>query len=136
MPEDISNLSIQYIKGVGPHKAKLLKRLGISTVKDALYYLPYRYEDRSALKKITNLSYGQTETVIGTITSTKVIKTPGRNFSIFELIVNDGSAVLRGKWFNQPFMKNTFTVGSSVLLCGTVKKNPYWGIGFDFNSDV
>ncbi len=134
MPKDLSDLSIQYIKGVGPYRAKLLQRVGISTVKDALYYLPYRYEDRSALKKINSLSYGQVETVIGTIISAKVIKTPGKNFRIFELTVNDGSALLRGKWFNQPFLKNTFTVGSSVVLCGTVRKNPYWGIGFEMDN--
>jgi ATP-dependent DNA helicase RecG len=134
MPNDLSELSIQYIKGVGPHRAKLLKRLGISTVEDALHYLPYRYEDRSALKKISGLSYGNAETVAGKVISTKVLRTRGKNIRIFELVINDGTALLKGKWFNQPFMKNTFTVGSTVLLCGTIRKNPYWGIGFEMDN--
>ena len=134
MPEDPPDLPIQYIKGVGPHRAKLLKHLGIRTVKDALYYLPYRYEDRSALKKISGLAYGQTETVAGTVISARVIKTSGRNFRIFELGINDGSALLKAKWFNQPFMKKTFTIGTKVVLCGTVRKNPYWGIGFEMDN--
>lgn len=45
------NLPIQYLKGVGPKKANLLKKLGIQTVKDALYYLPSQYEDRRNKKK-------------------------------------------------------------------------------------
>lgn len=134
MPKDLSDLHIQHIKGIGPHKAKLLKRLGITTIGDALYYLPYRYADRSSLQNISGLRYGETETVSGTVVSAKVVRTPGKNFRIFELLINDGSGVLRGKWFNQPFMKNTFVVGSKVVLCGTVKKNPYWGIGFEMDN--
>lgn len=134
MPDDLPSLSIQYIKGVGPHRAKLLKRLGISSVDDALYYLPYRYEDRSSLKKICELSYGQMETVAGTVISAKVMKTRGKNFRIFELVIGDGSGLLKGKWFNQPFMKNTFIEGRTVVLSGTVRKNPYWGIGFEMDN--
>lgn len=134
MPDDLPSLSIQYIKGVGPHRAKLLKRLGISSVDDALYYLPYRYEDRSSLKKICELSYGQMETVAGTVISAKVMKTRGKYFRIFELVIGDGSGLLKGKWFNQPFMKNTFIEGRTVVLSGTVRKNPYWGIGFEMDN--
>ena len=38
--------SIQYIKGIGPKRAQILSRLGITTVRDALSYLPREYEDR------------------------------------------------------------------------------------------
>jgi hypothetical protein len=37
---------VQYCKGIGPKRAELLNRLGISTVEDALSYIPWRYEDR------------------------------------------------------------------------------------------
>jgi ATP-dependent DNA helicase RecG len=134
MVRDLSDFQIQYIKGVGPKRAKLLTRLGIKTVKDAMYYLPYRYEDRSNIKKISDLGYGDIETVSGKVISAEVIKLPGRNLRIFELTVNDGSGLLKGKWFNQPFMKNNFKPGYKVLLCGTVKRNPYWGIGFEMDN--
>jgi ATP-dependent DNA helicase RecG len=132
--KDLSDFQIQYIKGVGPKSAKLLTRLGIKTVKDAIYYLPYRYEDRSNIKKISDLGYGDVETVSGKVISAEVIKLPGRNLRIFELTINDGSGLLKGKWFNQPFMKNNFKTGYKVLLCGTVKRNPYWGIGFEMDN--
>jgi ATP-dependent DNA helicase RecG len=134
MPKDLSDFPIQYIKGVGPNRARLLSRLRITTAKDALYYLPFRYEDRSNIKKICDLQYGQTETVSGKVSSADVIRLPGRNLKIFELVLNDGSGVLKGKWFNQPFMKKTFSIGDQVLLCGTVKKNPYRGIGFEMDN--
>jgi ATP-dependent DNA helicase RecG len=134
MAKDLPEFQIQYIKGVGPHRARLLNRLGIRTVRDALYYLPYRYEDRSNIRKISDLRYGNIETVSGKVISAEVIKLPGKNLKLFELTINDGSALLKGKWFNQPFMKKNFKVGNEVLLCGTVRRNPYWGIGFEMDN--
>lgn len=134
MVKNLSDFQIQYIKGVGPKRAKLLTYLGIETVKDALYYLPYRYEDRSNIRKISDLIYGNMETVSGKVISAEVIKLPGRNLKIFELTVSDGSGLLKGKWFNQPFMKKNFKIGHKVLLYGTIKRNPYWGIGFEMDN--
>lgn len=134
MVKDLSDLRIQYIKGVGPKRAGLLTRLGIKTVKDALYYLPYRYENRSKIRKIADLRYGNIETVSGKVISAEVIRLPGRHLKIFELTVNDESGLLKGKWFNQPFMKKNFKVGHEVLLCGSVKRNPYRGIGFEMDN--
>ena len=134
LDKDLSDFQIQYIKGVGPERAKLLTRLGIKTVKDALYYLPYRYEDRSNIRKIRDLIYGNMETVSGKVISAEVIKLPGRNLKIFELTVSDGSGLLKGKWFNQPFMKKNFKLGHKVLLYGTIKRNPYRGSGFEMDN--
>jgi ATP-dependent DNA helicase RecG len=134
MAKDLSDFQIQYIKGVGPQRDKLLSRLGIKTVSDALYYLPYRYEDRSNLKKICELQYGNVETVAGKVISAEVIKLHRKNLKLFELTLNDGSGLLKGKWFNQPFMKKNFKVGQELMLCGTVKRNPYWGIGFEMDN--
>lgn len=127
MDKDLSDLQIQYTKGVGPQRSKLLNRLGIRTVKDALYYLPHRYEDRSNLRKISNLQYNNVETIAGRVVAAEVVRLPKRKMTIFELIVNDGSGFIRGKWFNQPFMQKNFKVGQQVVLCGTVKINSYHG---------
>ncbi len=134
MVKDLSDLQIQYIKGVGPHRAGLLNRLGIKTVKDSLFYLPYRYEDRRSIKKISDLIYGNTEIAAGKVVSAEVIKLRGKNLKLFELTINDGSGLLKGKWFNQPFMKRNFKVGQEVLLCGVVKKNAYSGIGCEMDN--
>jgi ATP-dependent DNA helicase RecG len=134
MVKDLSDFPIQYIKGVGPKRAKLLNRLGITTVRDALYYLPYRYENRTNIQKISDLNYGQIETVYGRVVSAEIINPRGRNLRIFEMTINDGSGLLKGKWFNQPFMKKNFKIGYEVLLHGVVKRNPYWGVGFQMDN--
>ncbi|MBI4689636.1 MAG: ATP-dependent DNA helicase RecG [Nitrospirae bacterium] len=134
MGKNLSEFPIQYIKGVGPHRAKLLNNLGITTVEDALYYLPYRYEDRKNIKKISSLGYGQLETVIGKVISAEVIKLRKGSLKLFELTVSDGSGLLKGKWFNQPFMKKNFKIGQEVILSGIVKRNPYLGAGFEVDN--
>lgn len=134
MHKGTSSPDIQYIKSVGPHRAKLLNRLGIKTVRDALYYLPYRYEDRGNIKKICNLILGSAETISGKVISAEVARLRGKNLKIFELTISDGSAVLKAKWFNQPFLKKNFEPGIEVLLYGTSKINPYRGAGFEMDN--
>jgi ATP-dependent DNA helicase RecG len=118
---------IQYCKGIGPKRAELLNKLGILTVEDALYYLPWRYEDRGNLKKIGRLTYGSYETVAGTVVSAEVAQTKRQRVKIFELVITDKSGMLVGSWFNQPFMKKAFKAGQKVILSGIVKSNPYRG---------
>jgi ATP-dependent DNA helicase RecG len=125
MDSDPTNNHIRYARGVGPQRVKLFTRLGIKTIIDALYYLPYRYEDRSNLKTISQISPGEMETIRGRIVSSDVVSVRGGKFKIFEITVNDGTELLQGKWFNQPFMKKVLRVGQEVILSGVVKRDPY-----------
>jgi len=118
---------VQYCKGVGPKRAALMKKLGIATVEDALSYLPWRYEDRGNLKKIARLTYGAFETVSGEVISMEVVQTRRKWVKVFELVIKDGTGVLVGSWFNQPFMQKAFRTGQKVILSGVVKANSYKG---------
>ncbi|MBI5848112.1 MAG: ATP-dependent DNA helicase RecG [Nitrospirae bacterium] len=117
---DSTGLSLQFVKGVGPHKARLFASLGISTIADAFHYLPFRYEDRSNLKPITDLQPDSRETVSGTIVS---LKAKGNRLGILEAVLTDGAGYLKITWFNQPFLKKTFKMGQSIVVSGTVKRN-------------
>ncbi len=56
MSADFLNNSIEYLKGVGPKRAELLKtELGIFTFNDLLNYFPFRYVDRSKFSKISEI---------------------------------------------------------------------------------
>ncbi len=118
---------VQFCKGIGPRRAELLRKLGIETVIDALSYLPWRYEDRGNLKKISRLTYGSYETVSGEVVSADVIQTKRQRLKVFELVITDRTGILVGSWFNQPYMKNTFRPGQKVVLSGIVKSNPFKG---------
>lgn len=130
MVKDLSELSIQYIKGVGPQRARLLNRLGIKTVRDMLFYFPYRYEDRTNIRKISDLTVGPLlsggiQTVSGRVIA-KDIRRVSKKLNLFELKVSDKTGTVVGKWFNQPFMEKRFQKGQEIILSGVVKF-PYRG---------
>ena len=50
----MNNKSIQFLKGVGEKRAEMLKKKGISTVEDMLYFFPRAHEDRTEIKEIAD----------------------------------------------------------------------------------
>ena len=123
MDKALPEHSIESVKGIGPQRAKLFLRVGIRTVSDALYYLPYRYEDRTELKKISEIRPDGTGTVQGKIVFANDIRTRMRKFRIFEIAIHDGTGLLKAKWFNQPFLQKNFPLGKEVILSGIVKNS-------------
>ena len=64
MNNDVLKQKIEFIKGVGPLKASLLNsEVGIFNLNDMLHYFPFRYEDRSDIKKLTDVKNGSLEGV-------------------------------------------------------------------------
>ena len=43
---------IRFLKGIGPKRAAQLESIGLRTIEDLLYHLPFRYEDRRQIKKL------------------------------------------------------------------------------------
>ena len=104
--------SLQYIKGVGPKKAALLKKLQLETAADALFFLPFRYDDRSQIKQIADLTPGEIVSFTGTVTNAGIVHV-GRRRKIFEAVVKDCSGFIRVKWFqfNKSYMIEKIKVG-------------------------
>ncbi len=126
MESNASAPGIERARGIGPQRARILDRIGIRTINDALLYLPRRYDDRSNLCSISSIQEGHFATIRGTVIASAV-KPLRRGLRIFELTVNDGTGLIRAKWFNQPFLKRNFRIGQDVILSGTAKRNPYAG---------
>lgn len=122
MDRNLPENPIESVKGIGPQRAKLFLRLGIKTIKDVLYYLPSRYEDRSGLTKISEIRPGDSGTVQGRIVFANSIRARARKFVIFEIAIDDGTGFLKAKWFNQPYLQRSLAVGQDVVLSGIVKQ--------------
>ena len=124
---------IQYIKGVGPARAKLFNRLGLHTVEDLLYFIPFRYEDRGNIKPIREISQSRDtlqgaatyQTVQGRVISARVVITQRQKKKIFEAVIGDGSGYITAKWFNQTFLKDVLKKDRMVVLSGHVKADHY-----------
>lgn len=89
---------IQYIKGIGPKKAEILKKsIDIETVNDLLEYFPFRYEDRSRLFKIHEIVSSATAIqVLGRVVDIETI-TKGRKRLVATF--QDETGLVKLIWF-------------------------------------
>ena len=76
MSSNFLQTPIDYLKGVGPNRADLLKKeLGIHTFQDLINLFPNRYLDRTNYYKIGQLQQTGSEVqVIGKITHIKIVE--------------------------------------------------------------
>jgi ATP-dependent DNA helicase RecG len=112
--------SIQYAKGVGPKRAVTLSRLGIRTVEDALWFLPWRYEDRSVIVPIGRLTAGRQATVCGLVQQVRLKQTARRRLTIVTADVRDQTGSVTALFFNQPYLEKLLQPGVRVMLSGPV----------------
>ena len=56
---ELSETSVQFLKGVGPSRKKILENLGVESLEDLLYLFPRRYEDRRQMTKLAQIKIGE-----------------------------------------------------------------------------
>ena len=111
------------ISRVGESTAKRLKKLGIETVRDLLFYFPFRYDDFTNLTPIAKLAAGQSANVVGQIELIQNKRSWKRRMNITEALITDGTETLKVVWFNQPFIARNLHVGDKVSLAGRVEES-------------
>ncbi len=111
---------VQYVKGIGPRLAEVLRAKGIATVDDLLHYLPFRYEDRLNPRSVAELRAGEMATVIAEVRNSGLFRT--RRMPIFQLTVGQGRARLKCIWFNATYLQGRFQPGQMLALYGKVEE--------------
>lgn len=119
---DLINQSIREIKGVGELRLSLLKKLDISTVFDLLTHYPKDYEDRSKIKNIADLQNGELCSFEGTIVSNVNEARPRRGMTISKVSIQDSTGKITAIWFNQHYIKNSFSIGSNYIFYGKAER--------------
>ena len=118
------NDSVQFIKGVGPNRAKLLNLLGVNTVQDLIDYYPRAYEDRTKVKKIEELEDGE-EALIEAVTVSGVsVFRLRRNMTIVKVLVQDDTGRCLITWFNQDYIKTKIHAKEKYRFYGKITKKP------------
>lgn len=122
---------VKYLKGVGPARAEILASHAIRTVEDLLYYIPFRYEDRTRVSPIRELVPGQTVTILARVLTGGLLRTR-RGVYIYDLAAADASGpqargMIRCKWFNAVYLeqKKVFRPGQRVFFYGKVEVDRY-----------
>ena len=121
--EDVNNIPIKDIKGIGSKIAAKFEKKGIKTVEDLFYFLPIRYEDRRDTCNICDVKEGEKVSVVGTVTAYKSLFFRHSRRKAFEAIVEDSTGLLSIKWFqwNRHYLKSICRKGNLLLLSGEVK---------------
>ncbi len=125
---DALQMSLQFLKGVGPRRAASLQESGLSTIEDLLYRLPIRYEDRGDLQAIETLKSGKAASVVGEVLGCHLRSTRRPGFKIFEILIRDSTGVIRAIWFNQPFLQDVFQLHQRVALFGKIDRGRSGGL--------
>jgi len=112
---------VQYVKGIGPRLAEVLRAKDIRTVDDLLHYLPFRYEDRLNPRSVAELRAGEMATVIAEVRNSGLFRT--RRMPIFQLTVGQGRAKLKCLWFNAAYLQGRFQPGQMLALYGKVEED-------------
>ena len=123
MTEDSKDLhSVTNLKGVGPKISESLKSLGIQSVQDAMFHLPFRYEDRTVLTPIGDASYDKSVLVEGEIVKSTVVFR-GRRMLFTEIY--DGTGRLTMRMFNFAMAQHKALKEGLMIRCyGPVTPGP------------
>jgi ATP-dependent DNA helicase RecG len=113
---------LRYLPGIGPKRADQLAGIGLLTVEDLLYHLPFRYEDRRRINKIAAALPGREESFIGRLAALQKRFNPRRRAHLLVGKLSDDSGVIGLIWYRAPaFLANRLAAGQTLLVHGKVE---------------
>lgn len=118
---------IEALSGVGPTRKTAYNKMGIYTVEDLLYHFPRAYEHRGdvrALAESRDEAYrtgkARMATLLTVSTEPRVSRVKGR-MTVLKFRAFDESGSCEITFFNQEFLRNTFSVGGVFRFYGRVE---------------
>jgi len=114
--ENNLSMPVQYLKGVGPARAKSFAQLGVHTAGDLLEYFPRDWIFAPKAIKISQMRPDQTATIIGLVESTDYQSY--RKPPIFEAVLSDDTGVCRIVWFHGGFLREQLKPGQAIIASG------------------
>lgn len=115
------------IKRIASSYQTILKKIGLKTVNDLFWYFPWRYDDFSKTKNISELAENDIATIQGTIKKLSFAKTFKRKLFIVQAHIEDETGIARAVWYNQKYLVTTFKEGLRINISGKVtsEKNSF-----------
>ncbi len=111
---------VQFLKGVGPHRADAFRRMGVETIEDLLYHAPHRYLDATTVTSIARAEVNREVTLVGRVVSKAVVPTR-KGLRIFRAVIKDSSGIIECAWPGQAYLDRVIKQGQLLLVSGPVK---------------
>ena len=109
---------VNQLDRIGKQLSGRLQKLGIETVRDLIFYFPFRHEDFSRLSNIADLHPGDQVTVRGRLDLIANKRSFRSRKIITEAILSDDSGSIKMVWFNQPWVGRSLKNGDELLVFG------------------
>ena len=121
--QDVRDIPIKALRGVGPAKEAAYARLGIFTVGDLLYHFPRAYENRGNVKRLCE-SDGQSKmSVIMTVGTQPRRAMIRRGMTLVKFRAYDDSSDCEVVYINQDYVQSMFPVGGLFRFYGKVERD-------------
>ena len=119
---------VTVLNGVGPAKAASYAKAGIETLEDLLLHIPRAYENRGDIRRLSDARTdgGKSAVVLTVATTPQAAKLRG-GLTILKFRAFDESGSAEIVFFNMPFLRQVFTVGSEWRFFGVVEATPVRG---------
>ncbi|MHB9148766.1 MAG: ATP-dependent DNA helicase RecG [Thermoleophilia bacterium] len=110
------------LPGVGRVKAERLAGLGLKTVGDLLFYIPFRHEAPARLATVASLREGEETTLRVIVQSFTVRSARRRGLNVLEALIGDESASISAIWYNQAYLADVFAGRPEILVRGALRR--------------
>ncbi|MFA6422712.1 MAG: ATP-dependent DNA helicase RecG [Candidatus Buchananbacteria bacterium] len=110
---------VSHISKIGKALISRLKYIEIETVRDLIFYLPFRYENYQHLP-IDKLRLGDYANICGTVEMINSKRTRFKRKALVEALISDDSGTIKLLWFNQPWVVKNIKVGQRLCVSGKV----------------
>lgn len=115
--------SVMYLKGVGPKRAELLKKLGIETVRELIYHIPRSYIDFTSPVPIAEALLEEMNVIKVRVYKKRAPDLIRKNMKIFRVICTDGANDITIVIYNSQYLYNSLKEDCDYILYGKVTGN-------------
>lgn len=132
---DHINTPVQFLKSIGPKRAKAFEKIGIRTLQDLLFFFPQKYIDRTTLVTCSQLvnyisnGYEGEVTIIGEVVGKEVLRVARKH--ILKVIFKDKSGYFECVWFQGVvYLENKFNTGDIFAISAKPSVSKFGNIQF------
>ena len=114
---------VSAIRRMDGRTVKRLESMGAGSVRELLYMLPRRYEDRADVTNIADVYAGGMFTLEGELVNIRSASVGQRRLQLVEGTLRDNTGAIDLQWFGQGFLARTLRAGSNLVVYGKAELN-------------
>ena len=114
---------VSAVRRMDARTVQRLESMGAGTVRDLLYMLPRRYDDRADVTNIADVYAGGTFTLEGELVDIRSASVGQRRLQLVEGTLRDSTGAIDLQWFGQKFLARSLHAGSKMVVHGKAELN-------------